>query len=64
MVNNSITKEIREFCKLSLKMADLAEDILESKGDYSKEFVQGVEASLEDERDGKVRKIDTLTNLS
>ena len=57
-------KEIRKLYRLSLEMADLAEDILESRGEYSKEFLEGLHRSLADENTGKTRKINSLADLA
>ena len=58
------TQEIHKLYKLSLKMADLAEEILESRGKYSKEFLEALEESFQDEREGRIKKINSLADLS
>jgi hypothetical protein len=45
-------------------MADLAEEILESRGEYSKEFLQSLEKSFQDEKVGRVRKINSLADFA
>jgi hypothetical protein len=61
---NANTQEIHKLYKLSLDMADLAEDILESRGEYSDEFLSSLKKSLADEKTGKVRKINSLSDLA
>ncbi|MBI2577486.1 MAG: hypothetical protein HYV77_01430 [Candidatus Wildermuthbacteria bacterium] len=57
------SKEAHRLFELGLELADLAEDILESRGAYSKEFSQGLKRSLREARTGKTRKINSLSDL-
>lgn len=56
-------RELRRLFKLSLEIADIAEDILELQGAYKKEFLHGLEKSLKEVKKGKVRKIESLFEL-
>jgi len=60
----STPQEIHKLYALSLQMADLAEEILESRGQYSKEFLRSLKRSLADEKAGRVRKINSLADLA
>lgn len=57
------SNELQRLFRLSLEIADIAEDILESRGAYSKEFLSGLKKSLKDAREGKVKKIKSLSEL-
>ena len=58
------TQEIRKLYRLSLEMADLVEEILESRGEYNKEFLEGLERSFTDAKAGRVKKINSLVDLT
>jgi cyclopropane fatty-acyl-phospholipid synthase-like methyltransferase len=57
------TKKARRLFELSTELADFAEDILESRQEYSKEFVRGLRRSLKEARAGKLKKIASLSDL-
>ncbi len=58
------TKEANRLLELSLEIADLAEQTLESRGAYSKEFTEGLERSIKESKSGKVKKISSLSELN
>lgn len=57
------SEEIQRLFVLSSKIADMTEDFLEKRGEYSKEFLSGLKRSLVQARQGKLRKISSLRDL-
>ena len=57
-------EQIRRLFTLSTQLADSAEDILESRGEYSDEFVSGLRQSLTDASQGNVKPISSLQELA
>ncbi|MBI3588958.1 MAG: hypothetical protein HY093_00890 [Candidatus Liptonbacteria bacterium] len=55
--------EVRKLFLVSSNLTDLLEDILESKGEYSTEFLSGLKKSLNEFKSGKVFRINSLSNL-
>lgn len=56
--------QIRRLFALSAQLADSAEDILESRGEYSDEFVSGLRQSLAEAAQGNVTQINSLRELA
>jgi len=56
-------KEIKKIHDLSAQLSEFTEDLLESQGAYSDEFIQGLERSLEEARAGKTKRIKSLSDL-
>lgn len=57
------TNQIRRFFELSLEMAELSEALLEEQGAYSKKFLTGLKGSLTEQREGRLRQIESLAEL-
>jgi hypothetical protein len=56
-------ENVQRLFETSNALADLAEDILESQGLYSKEFLESLKQAERDVRDGRIRKINSLDEL-
>ena len=55
--------KVRQLFALSSSLADYTEDILESQGDYADEFISGLNQSLKEAEEGKLRQINSLRDL-
>lgn len=55
--------ELYRLFLMSSELADSLEDILEEKSKYSRQFIQRLEKSLEQARQGKAQKINSLKEL-
>lgn len=62
-ITPSSVKKIRRLFDVGSEVTELAEDVLDELGEYSDEFVRGLEKSLEEARSGKVKKIKSLKDL-
>ena len=65
--HNTITlnlDEVRRLFRLSAELADVTEDILEQQGAYSEEFLSGLSRSLQEAREGNLRTVNSLADLS
>lgn len=60
----SIPRARRRLAMLTMRLAQVAEDLVEEYNEYSPEFLASVEQSLKDLRQGKVRRITSLSELS
>ncbi len=49
--------------RISADLADMLEDILESRGNYSPEFLKGLKLSLKQAKIGKSQKVNSLSAL-
>lgn len=56
-------QELRRFFTITSELADLAEDILERRGEYSEEFLRGLNKSLKEAHEGKSQEITSLAEL-
>lgn len=56
-------EKIREIFVMSSIIADDAESVLEDNMAFSPKFLHGLNASLEDARKGKVKKINSLRDV-
>ena len=56
-------KKIRRLFEVGSEITELAEDVLDELGDYSEEFVRGLEKSLKESENGKLKKIKSLKDL-
>ena len=56
-------KKIRRLFEVGSEVSELAEDVLDELGDYSEEFVSGLEKSLEESENGKLKKVKSLKDL-
>lgn len=64
--NSSINlqpQKVRKIFDLSIYLADLAEELLEEKAYYSKEFITGLRRAEKDFREGRVKKLKSLRDL-
>ncbi len=55
--------EVRKLFEMSNQLADTAENILEAQGDYSPEFLEGLKTSLQEAKDGNLKKVSLLKGL-
>ncbi len=55
--------ELRRFFVITSQLADLAEDVLERRGEYSDEFLSGLNKSLKEAREGKLQEVRSLSEL-
>ena len=56
--------EIQRLFFASSVLTDVIEDILESRGEYSKEFLNGLKKSFKEVTEGKITEIASLKELS
>ena len=56
-------KEAYRLFRISADLADMLEDILESRGNYSPEFLKGLKLSLKQAKIGKSQKVNSLSAL-
>lgn len=56
-------KEMQRLFFASCVLTDVIEDILESRGEYSKEFLNGLKKSFKEVREGKITEIASLKEL-
>ena len=64
--SNKITlnpQQAKDLFTLSNKISDMTEEILEDQAIYSQEFLRGLKSSLKDAKEGKLTKIESLTDL-
>ena len=57
-------QEALRLFRASADLMDAMEEILESRGAYGREFVRGLSISLQEMKQGKLRKINSLGDLS
>lgn len=48
---------------LSFALSDFTDEILEEKGEYQDEFIEGLDNSLVENKTGKTKEIRSLSNL-
>jgi hypothetical protein len=54
---------VHDLFRLSSRLAELSEEILEEQGEFSEEFLRGLQHSLSDADTGKVRAINSLQEI-
>ncbi|MDP3764692.1 MAG: hypothetical protein Q8Q95_03680 [bacterium] len=55
--------KIRRLFNVGSEVAELAEEVLEELGEYKQEFLLGLEQSVKEAKNGKLKKIKSLKNL-
>lgn len=56
-------KQVKRLFHLTSELADLTEEILEEKAQYSLSFLTGLKHSIKEASQGKVKKINSLADL-
>lgn len=56
--------QVRKLFDLSNYLADLTEDLLEESVQYSKEFLKGLRKSEKDAKEGRIKEVKSLRELS
>lgn len=55
--------QLEKLFQLSSTLADLTEDLFEERGVYSQEFLRGLKRSLNEYKQGKITKVNSLQEL-
>ena len=56
-------KKIRRLFEVGSEITELAEDVLEELGEYNQEFLKGLNKSVQEAKQGKLKKIKLLKDL-
>ncbi len=55
--------KIRRLFSVGSEITELAEEVLEELGEYKQEFILGLEKSVKEAKDGKIKEIKSLKDL-
>ena len=56
-------KKIRRLFDVGSEVTELAEEVLEEIGEYNREFLVGLQKSVKEAKNGKLKKIKSLKDL-